>query len=261
MPHLMYQETSWQVYIENQVGYHSPDSVWPYLIGYIALSMSVVIIGTVRYAWAYGASIRASSVMFKNVLSRVLRALLRWLDTVPVGRILNRFTADFSVLDSRPVSDIAEFLFTLLEFLAREVKRLESIARSPILDLFDSVRAGIATIVAYDQAERYIHSTHAHVAFQPMDEILDEATSAVDKAIDALIQNSIHREFADSTLLVIAHRLATVADFDRILVMGEGRVVEYGAPRELKEARGAFWEMICESGDRDALEERIMLEE
>ncbi|KAL8957976.1 MAG: hypothetical protein Q9193_004876, partial [Seirophora villosa] len=146
---------------------------------------------------AYKASVRASHVLFDNVISRVLRAPLRWLDTVPVGRILNRFTADFSVLDSRLVNDIAEFLFTLLElygisiagFLvspviiifagvsvgvaviirtrylngAREVKRLESIAKSPILELFDCVRAGLGTIRAYDEVERYINRMHQAV--------------------------------------------------------------------------------------------------
>ncbi|KAL8848657.1 MAG: hypothetical protein Q9221_006331 [Calogaya cf. arnoldii] len=57
--------------------------------------------------------------------------------------------------------------------------------------------------------------------------IMDEATSSVDKAADTLIQKSIRERFSDSTLLVVAHRLSTVADFDRILVLDEGRVVEY----------------------------------
>jgi ABC-type multidrug transport system ATPase subunit len=55
-------------------------------------------------------------------------------------------------------------------------------------------------------------------------------------------------------LLVVAHRLSTVIDFDRILVMGEGEVVEYGSPVELMALRGPFWSMVQESGDQSTLE-------
>jgi ABC-type multidrug transport system fused ATPase/permease subunit len=88
--------------------------------------------------------------------------------------------------------------------------------------------------------------------------ILDEATSAVDMETDALIQRSIREEFEGSTLLVIAHRLSTVADFDRILVMSDGRAVEFGAPKELWARKGAFYHMVAESGDREGLEALIL---
>ena len=88
--------------------------------------------------------------------------------------------------------------------------------------------------------------------------ILDEATSAVDMDTDVLIQRSIREEFEGSTLLVIAHRLSTVADFDRILVMSEGRAEEFGTPRELLERKAAFWGMVVESGDRELLERMIL---
>lgn len=85
--------------------------------------------------------------------------------------------------------------------------------------------------------------------------VLDEATSAVDIGTDALIQRSIREEFTDATLLVIAHRLSTIADFDRILVLSDGRVAEYGTPRELwdKGTEGVFRGMCEESGERDKL--------
>lgn len=88
--------------------------------------------------------------------------------------------------------------------------------------------------------------------------VLDEATSAVDMATDVLIQRSIREEFDQSTLLVIAHRLSTIADFDRILVMGEGRVLEYDSPKRLYEAKGVFWDMCNSSGEKEELEKIIM---
>jgi len=83
--------------------------------------------------------------------------------------------------------------------------------------------------------------------------ILDEATSAVDMELDALIQRSVREEFASTTLLVIAHRLQTIIDYDRILVLDDGRVLEYDTPWNLIQKRGAFWEMIMQTGDSDAL--------
>lgn len=84
--------------------------------------------------------------------------------------------------------------------------------------------------------------------------LLDEATSAVDMETDRLIQDSIRQEFSDSTLLVIAHRLSTVVDFDRILVIKDGVTAEFGTPKELLEIEdGIFKEMISHSGEKDEL--------
>ncbi|KAL3419949.1 ABC transporter [Phlyctema vagabunda] len=88
--------------------------------------------------------------------------------------------------------------------------------------------------------------------------LLDEATSAVDMATDTLIQRSIREEFANTTLLVVAHRLSTVADFDRILVMRDGVAAEFGSPKELLERDdGVFKSMVGQSGEKDDLELKI----
>lgn len=108
------------------------------------------------------------------------------------------------------------------------------------------------------QGQRQLLCLARAIVSRPKIMLLDEATSAVDMATDVLIQRSIREEFEDSTLLVIAHRLSTIADFDRILVMSDGKAVEYDTPRNLLAARGAFWEMVAQSGDRDRLEEIIL---
>jgi ABC-type multidrug transport system fused ATPase/permease subunit len=83
--------------------------------------------------------------------------------------------------------------------------------------------------------------------------VLDEATSAVDQETDVLIQATIRESFLDTTLLVIAHRLSTVADFDRIMVIHDGRIEEFGDPRSLYRAKGAFWRLANDSNDRAQL--------
>ena len=75
---------------------------------------------------------------------------------------------------------------------------------------------------------------------------------------DTLIQGIIGEEFANTTLLVVAHRLRTVADFDKILVMIDGAAAEFGIPRELLGLEnGVFKGMVAQSGEKEELERII----
>lgn len=168
----------------------SNDGLAFYLGIYIGLSIVICIFGSLRYFFVYMGSLRASKRLFENLTYTVLRAPLRWLDITPVGRTLNRFTADFAAIDSRLGSDIGFLLYHVLELVgiiiaglfvspimllfallllllcgwvtgwylsgAREVKRLESNAKSPIFEQFGSALAGIGTIRAFDKTNVYI---------------------------------------------------------------------------------------------------------
>ncbi|XP_060851388.1 probable multidrug resistance-associated protein lethal(2)03659 [Rhopalosiphum padi] len=79
--------------------------------------------------------------------------------------------------------------------------------------------------------------------------VLDEATANVDSQTDALIQNTIRNKFRSCTVLTIAHRLNTVMDSDRVLVMDAGTIVEFDHPYNLlKNKDGFFYKMVEQTG-------------
>uniref|UniRef100_A0A8C5SLC3 ABC-type glutathione-S-conjugate transporter n=1 Tax=Laticauda laticaudata TaxID=8630 RepID=A0A8C5SLC3_LATLA len=78
--------------------------------------------------------------------------------------------------------------------------------------------------------------------------ILDEATAAVDMETDHLIQETIRSEFANCTVITIAHRLHTIMDSHRVLVLQEGKIVEFDNPEELLQQQGIFAGMAREAG-------------
>lgn len=79
--------------------------------------------------------------------------------------------------------------------------------------------------------------------------VMDEATASVSTEIDALIQTTIRQEFVDSTVLTIAHRLDTILDYDRILVLGDGRVLELDTPQNLlRDPKSQFSHMVKAAG-------------
>ncbi|XP_062453690.1 multidrug resistance-associated protein 1-like isoform X2 [Rhea pennata] len=78
--------------------------------------------------------------------------------------------------------------------------------------------------------------------------VLDEATASVDTETDNLVQSTIRREFYNCTILTIAHRLHTILDSERVLVLDTGRILEFDTPHNLLQQKGAFSEMVAEAG-------------
>lgn len=85
--------------------------------------------------------------------------------------------------------------------------------------------------------------------------VMDEATASIDYATDSKIQDTL-RELKNNTILTIAHRLQTIIDYDRVLVLDRGEVVEYADPWELIQDEEGHFRSMCEtSGDFDLLYE------
>ncbi|KFQ26676.1 Multidrug resistance-associated protein 7 [Mesitornis unicolor] len=79
---------------------------------------------------------------------------------------------------------------------------------------------------------------------------IDEATASVDQKTDQLLQQTIRRRFADRTVLTIAHRLNTILDSDRVLVMQAGRVAELDSPTHLSQKDGSLFQRLLHSGQQ-----------
>ncbi|KAM0262906.1 hypothetical protein ACHAQJ_001499 [Trichoderma viride] len=168
-----------------------------YLLIYVALSGASGLVGTLRFIWSFYMSIKASRTLFNQILFTVLRTPLRWLDTVPVGRILNRLTSDFDIIDNRINMDFGMLLwrslglvgvcvaaalvspyilplaFVLVIFAtivakkymggARPMKRLESTSKSPVFEQFNATLSGVATLRAYQKTQVYVDRMYSHL--------------------------------------------------------------------------------------------------
>lgn len=159
-------------------------------------------------------------------------------------------------------------------------------------DIFNNLSMEISTGGGnLSQGQRQLVCLARALLARPKIVVMDEATSAVDRATDAAIQSSLRDAFAAAgcTVLVIAHRLSTVADFDQILVLEKGIMAEMGTPRELLErgmardekkaaggdggknmgditgeteedfdGTGAFWDLVQSSAEKDKLVDMIL---
>jgi len=81
--------------------------------------------------------------------------------------------------------------------------------------------------------------------------VMDEATASVDYATDELIGKTIRHEFADSTILTIAHRLRTVIDYDRVLLLDQGHVVEFDKPAVLLGDPSSKFHALCKATGKE----------
>lgn len=75
--------------------------------------------------------------------------------------------------------------------------------------------------------------------------ILDEATAAVDLETDDLIQRTIKSEFNDCTVLTIAHRLNTIMDSDRVILLDKGSIAEFDSPTNLLSRPNSIFYSMC----------------
>ena len=102
----------------------------------------------------------------------------------------------------------------------------------------------------FSQGQRQLLCIARSVLRKPKILVMDEATASIDNATDANIQTMIRENFGDATVLTIAHRLNTIMDSDRVLVLDDGRIAEFNTPEALlQKENGMFRSMVEKSRD------------
>jgi ABC-type multidrug transport system fused ATPase/permease subunit len=96
------------------------------------------------------------------------------------------------------------------------------------------------------QGERQLICLARSLLKHPKILLLDEATASIDYETDAMIQSTIREEFSSSTILTIAHRLKTIIDYDKILVLDHGKVKEYDHPYKLITKPESQFKSMCQ---------------
>ncbi|KAF5323393.1 hypothetical protein D9611_005605 [Ephemerocybe angulata] len=184
-----------------------PDvDVKPWFLVYLYISTAGALSVLLYIALGYYASLRASRSLFIALLHRITRAPLRFFDTTPIGRILNRFTSDINTIDGALQGSARNCLSGILSFLAsftvmlvvvpafapwalfiawlyirlapgyikaaRDLRRLESVALSPAFAGFDELLRGITHIRAFGMENRYQDGFYRKVdKFQSYDHV------------------------------------------------------------------------------------------
>ena len=97
--------------------------------------------------------------------------------------------------------------------------------------------------VNFSTGERQLLSFARALVRKPNILLLDEATSSVDTETEALVQDALHHLMEGKTSIVVAHRLSTIKDVDRIYVMHQGEICERGRHEELLAQRGLYWRL------------------
>lgn len=128
-------------------------------------------------------------------------------------------------------------------------EQLDEVIRAANLkDLIDSLPKGLDTNVGehggkLSGGQRQRISIARALIRNPKVIVLDEATSALDSISEKLIQEAINNLTKNRTTFIVAHRLSTIRDADKIAVISEGKCVEYGTYEELMEKQGAFYQL------------------
>jgi len=163
-----------------------------YIMIYLIWNIGQVLFTLLYAIFMAAAGIRAARIIHRDAISRILKAPISFFDTTPLGRIINRFSKDQDTLDSQlfrtlqmffnnfaatvvtlglmvyatpifgivllPLLILYYFVQEVYRYTSRELKRLDSLTRSPLYANITETMQGLPTIRAYDAQERFIHA-------------------------------------------------------------------------------------------------------
>ena len=101
------------------------------------------------------------------------------------------------------------------------------------------------------QGQRQLLCIARAIISKPKILLMDEATSNIDSKTDQIIQRIIKTEFSDSTVITIAHRLNTIIQYDRVVVLAAGKMIDQGSPSAMLDRKGVFRDLVMELGEEN----------
>jgi ATP-binding cassette, subfamily C (CFTR/MRP), member 4 len=186
------------------------------------------------------------------------------LDGVRIDKVgLHKLRTSMSVIPQTPVlfsgCSIRENLDPFSQYDDDVISA--SLSEVQLTDVVTRLPNGLDTIVAeggsnFSVGQRQLLCVARAILQKTKMIILDEPTANVDTTTDVLLQRAIATSFPGATVIAVAHRLDTIIDYDKILVFGNGELLEFGSPHELLENGEHFRSMVDETGDATANELR-----
>ena len=127
----------------------------------------------------------------------------------------------------------------------------ETLKKVQMDDVVRALPSGIQEQVAeggenFSQGQRQLLCIARSLIRKPKILVMDEATASIDNSTDKIIQGMIRQNFTDATVLTIAHRLNTIMDSDRVLVLDDGNVAEFDSPQALLQKEGSLFRAMVE---------------
>lgn len=185
------------------------------------------------------------------------------IDEVDISKLgLHKLRKSISVIQQTPVlfsgCTLRENLDPCGEHSTTTI--IDSINAVQLQNLFETLPEGLETIITdgsfnFSAGERQLLCVARAILEKNNILVLDEPTANVDSKTDRLLQEAVLASFPEATIFAIAHRLQTVIEYDRILVIGDGKLLEYGRPNELlQDPDGAFSLMVADTGPTTASE-------
>ena len=227
------------------------------IVGRTGAGKSTIITALFRFLEADTGSIKLDGVNIANI---DLKRLRRSITIIPQDPTLFAGSIRSNLDPYDEYSD--EEIFTALkrvnlvsteemEASTSEIQSNSSKNVNKFLNLESEIAEGGSN---FSQGQRQLMCLARSLLRMPKVILLDEATASIDYNSDAKIQETIRQEFNNSTVLTIAHRLRSIVDYDKILVMDAGEVKEFDHPYSLLlEKKSIFYNMCEDSGELDVL--------
>ncbi|KAF9912167.1 hypothetical protein EC991_000577 [Linnemannia zychae] len=180
-----------------------------------------------------------------------------WIDGVDISTVgLKDLRQHLAIIPQEPILFVGTVRDNLDPFEEMQDADLwEALERAHLKDHISSLEGGLSFKVSqngenFSVGQRSLICLARALLRKTKILVLDEATAAVDVETDELIQKTIRSEFKDRTILTIAHRIKTVMDSDKILVLERGRVEEFESPAVLLQRPGSlFYSLAHQAGE------------